>query len=272
MIDSHQHFWRYDAAQYAWIDDSMGALRRDFLPPEARRVMMAAGVDGTIAVQAQQSEQETDWLLDLADADPFIRGVVGWVDLAADDAERELERFAAEPRIVGIRHVVQAEPAGFMDRADFRRGVAAVGRHDLVYDILIYERQMAEAARFAAALPNQRFVLDHFGKPDVRGGSIAEWRRGLQALAALPQVWCKLSGLVTEADWQAWTPAQLRPYFDTALEAFGPARLMFGSDWPVCEVAATYEQVVEAMTAILGGRPAEIFGGTAVRAYGLEIA
>jgi L-fuconolactonase len=244
MIDSHQHFWHYDAARYEWIDDSMAPLKRDFLPAELRRVTTAAGVDGTIAVQARQSEDETQWLLDLGDEDPFIRGVVGWVDLCASDAARQVERLAAEPRIVGIRHAVQAEPAGFMDRADFRRGVAAIAEHGLVYDILIYERQLTEATGFAAAFPEQRFVLDHLGKPDIRNGSLAGWRRQLQALAALPHVWCKLSGLVTEADWRTWTPTDLRPYLDAALEAFGPSRLMFGSDWPVCTVAATYDQVV----------------------------
>ncbi len=244
VIDAHQHFWQYDLARYEWIDDSMDVLKRDFLPAELQRVMTAAGVDGTIAVQARQSKDETDWLLDLADAHPFIRGVVGWMDLRAGDAGQQAARLGAEEKVVGVRHVVQAEPDGFMDGEDFRRGIAALAPHDLVYDILIYERQLAEAARFAAAFPNQRFVLDHLGKPDIRHAGIGGWRRHLRALAALPHVSCKLSGLVTEADWRAWTPSQLRPYLDAALEAFGPARLMFGSDWPVCTVAAGYDQVI----------------------------
>ena len=271
MIDAHQHFWRYDAAEYDWIDASMRALKRDFLPEEASRVMTPHGVTGTIAVQARQSHDETEWLIELASGDSLIRGVVGWIDLQADDVERQLERVGQEPCVVGVRHVVQAEPDGFMDRPAFRRGVAALARYDLVYDILVYQRQMAEATRFAAALPDQRMVLDHLGKPDIRGGAFADWRRQLAATAALPHVWCKLSGLVTEADWHAWTPAQLRPYLDAALDAFGPARVMFGSDWPVCTVAASYEQVValvrDAIAEYSDDEQAQMLGGTAEAVY-----
>jgi L-fuconolactonase len=271
MIDSHQHFWNYDAAQYEWIDRSMSALRHDFLPEDAHVVMKPLGVTGTIAVQARQSEAETEWLIELANDDPFIRGVVGWIDLRAADVERQLERVGQESCVVGVRHVVQAEPAGFLDDPAFRLGVAALERYDLVYDILIYERQMAEAARFAAAFPAQRMVLDHLGKPDIRHGEFAQWRTGLAALAALPHVWCKLSGLVTEADWHAWTPAQLRPYLDAALELFGPARVMFGSDWPVCTVAASYEQVLalvrESIAEYSPDEQAQILGHTAEAVY-----
>jgi len=271
MIDSHQHFWRYDPAEYGWIDESMAAIRRDFLPADALRVMPPLGVTGTIAVQARQSDDETEWLVELAGGEPFIRGVVGWIDLQAEDVEGQVERAGQEPCIVGLRHVVQAEPDGFLDRPAFRRGVATLARHDLVYDILIYQRQLAEATRFAAALPDQRLVLDHLGKPDIRSGAFAEWRSQLAALAALPHVCCKLSGLVTEADWRSWTPAQLRPYLDAALEAFGPSRVMFGSDWPVCTVAATYEQVValvrEAIAEYSSGEQAQMLGGTAEEVY-----
>jgi L-fuconolactonase len=270
-IDAHQHFWRYAEAQYGWIDDSLAALRRDFLPVDLAPMLSAAGVEGTIAVQARQDDDETQWLLELADEAPFIRGVVGWVDLQADDVERRIERIAGEPALVGLRHVVQAEPAGFMDRPAFRRGLAALSRHDLVYDILIYERQLEEAARLAAAFPGQRFVLDHLGKPDVRHGSVAAWRDKLSALAALPHVWCKLSGLVTEADWRTWTPARLRPYLDAALEAFGPARVMFGSDWPVCTVAANYDQVAalvrDAIAEYSADERARVLGQTAEEVY-----
>ena len=244
MIDCHQHFWRYDAAQYGWIDDSMAALKRDFLPDDLAPLMRAEGVTGTIAVQARQDDAETAWLLELAAQHPFIRGVVGWVDLQAQDVECRVERLAATPRLLGVRHVVQAEPAGFLHHTAFRRGIAALEPTDLVYDILISARQLPEAIRFAAAFPRQRFVLDHLGKPDVRGGGFDEWRRELADLAALPHVWCKLSGLVTEADWRAWTPSQLRPYLDAALEAFGPSRVMIGSDWPVCTLAAPYAGVL----------------------------
>jgi len=244
IIDAHQHLWRYDAARYGWIDDSMTELRRDFLPCDLARELRANGVDATIAVQARQDDDETQWLIGLAHSESFIKGVVGWVDFQAADVEQRLERVAHEPRLVGLRHVVQAECDGFLDRPAFRRGIAALGRYDLVYDILIYARQLPEATRFAAAFPKQRFVLDHLGKPDIGGGELQRWRQDLRALATLPHVWCKLSGLVTEADWHAWTPGHLRPYVEAALEAFGPSRLMFGSDWPVCTVAATYEEVI----------------------------
>lgn len=271
MIDSHQHFWRYDAAEYDWIDGTMAALRRDFLPDDAHAVMEPLGIDGTIAVQARQTEAETEWLIELANADPFIRGVVGWIDLQAGDVARHLERVGQEPCVVGLRHVVQAEPEGFLDRPAFRRGVAALERYDLVYDILIYERQMPEAARFAAAFPSQRMVLDHLGKPDVRAGRIDDWRRELSGLAVLPHVWCKLSGLVTEADWRAWTPGQLRPYLDAALDAFGPSRVMFGSDWPVCTVAASYDQVLalvrDAIAEYSADEQAQMMGRTAEEVY-----
>ena len=270
-IDAHQHFWRFEPARYGWIDDSMAALQHDFLPADLEAVMRAEGVDGTIAVQARQDEDETGWLIELANERPFVKGVVGWVDLRADDVDRRLERVGHEPCLVGIRHVVQAEPDGFLDGARFRRGIAALERLDLVYDILIYARQLPEATRFAAAFPGQRFVLDHLGKPDIRGGAFAPWRRDIMALAALPHVCCKLSGLVTEADWRTWTPAQLRPYLDTALEAFGAPRLMFGSDWPVCTVAASYAEVVALVRDAIGEYSAEerarILGRTAADVY-----
>ena len=271
VIDSHQHFWRYERSQYRWIDGSMAVLQHDFLPFDLRDTMRAAGVDATIAVQARQDGDETEWLVELANEHSFIKGVVGWVDLRAADVESQLERVGHESCIVGIRHVVQAEADGFLDGAAFRRGVTALGRFDLVYDILIYPRQLPEALRFAAAFPGQRFVLDHLGKPDVRGGGFDSWRRDITALAALPHVWCKLSGLVTEADWQAWTPAALRPYLDTALETFGPRRLLFGSDWPVCTVAATYGQVIalvrDAIAEYSADEQSRILGGTAADVY-----
>ena len=271
MIDSHQHFWQYDAARYDWIDASMTALQRDFLPDDLAPLMQASGVDGTIAVQARQDDEETAWLLELAAAHPFMRGVVGWVDLRSPDAGSRVERLAETPRLVGLRHVVQAEPAGFLHRADFRRGLAAVERCDLVYDILIYARQLPEAIRLASDFSRQRFVLDHLGKPDIRGGGLEEWRRRLEELAALPHVWCKLSGLVTEADWGAWTPGELRPYLDTALDAFGPSRVMIGSDWPVCTLAASYAQVLalvrEAIAEYSADEQAQILGKTAEDVY-----
>jgi len=271
MIDSHQHFWRYDPAEYQWIDDSMTALRRDFLPPDAKREMDAASVAACIAVQARQTLDETRWLLDLADRHPFVAGIVGWIDLQAVDADAQLEEFSSRARLVGIRHIVQGEPDDFLDRPAFRSGIGRLERSGLAYDILVYARQLAAAIRFAGAFPKQRFVLDHLGKPDVRRGEFNGWRRDLDRLAALPNVCCKLSGLVTEADWRAWTPGQLRPYLDAALESFGPARLMIGSDWPVCTVAAPYEEVIalvrDAIAEYSESERRQILSGTAESFY-----
>jgi L-fuconolactonase len=244
QVDTHQHFWNYDPAEYAWIDDRMTPLRRDFLPLDARREMDAIGVIACIAVQVRQTLEETAWLLELADEFPFIAGVIGWVDLQAPDVDAQLARVAAHSRLVGIRHIVQAEPDGFLERPAFLRGIARLEPFDLTYDILVYARQMPAAVAFARAFPRQRFVLDHLGKPDVRAQEYQSWRAQLNQLAALPNVHCKLSGLVTEADWGSWKPEQLRPYLDAALDAFGPDRLMIGSDWPVCTLAGTYKDVI----------------------------
>lgn len=266
-LDAHVHFWRYDPADYAWIDDRMVTLRRDFTPDVAWPLLQAAGVGSCVAVQARQTPDENRWLLGLADRYPWIAGVVGWVDLMSPDVERQLEAAAAHPRLVGVRHVIQDEPAGFMRREDFRRWLAAVARAGLAYDILIRAPQLAEAVELAAAFPEHRFVLDHLGKPDIQGDGFAAWEGPLRRLAELPNVCAKLSGLVTEADWHGWTAAQLRPYLDLAIACFGAERLMFGSDWPVCTLAAPYAGVVAVVEGVLDGRSslerARIFGGTA---------
>jgi L-fuconolactonase len=248
MIDSHQHYWRYSPSEYGWIDESMPIIRRDFLPGDARREMDDAGVDRAVAVQARQTLEETRWLLDLADRHhDTIGAVVGWIDLRSD-VDGQLASFAGRDTLVGVRHIVQAEPDGFLDDPAFRDGVARLEHHGLAYDILVYARQLPSAVSFARAFPRQRFVLDHLGKPDIRRGALDIWRGHLETLAAMPNVWCKLSGLVTEADWSWWTPAQLRPYLDAALDAFGPSRVMIGSDWPVCLVAASYRDVIALVT------------------------
>jgi L-fuconolactonase len=276
QIDTHQHFWMYDAVEYAWIDDRMTPLRRDFLPDDARREMDAIGVRACVAVQVRQTLDETSWLLGLTDRFPFIAGVVGWVDLQAPDVDAQLERFADHPRLVGVRHIVQAETDGFLDRPAFLDGVARLEPLDLTYDILVYARQLAAAIPFARAFPRQRFVLDHLGKPDVRTQEYQGWRGHLNAIAALPNVCCKLSGLVTEADWGSWTRAQLRPYLDAALEAFGPERLMVGSDWPVCTLAGTYKDVIGVTLDAIGeysvAEQERMLGGTARDFWRLETA
>lgn len=273
-IDAHQHFWRYDAIEYGWIDATMAPLRRDFLPSDVLTEMRACGIDACVAVQARQTEAETRWLLALADSHPFIAGVVGWVDLCAADVERRLAALA-HPKLVGIRHIVQAEPDGFLARADFRRGIAALTACDLPFDILVYARQLRQAIDFAVACPAERFVLDHLGKPDIRVGAIDSWHRDLRELARLPNVWAKLSGLVTEADWRGWTPASLRPYLDAALDAFGPERLMIGSDWPVCRLAGTYGDVmgatIEALADCSEADREAVLGGSAQRFWNLPV-
>ena len=272
MIDSHQHYWHYDPIEYGWIGDSMNGIRRDFLPADAKAEMDAAGIDGSVAVQARQTLEETRWLLDLARDSPFIRGVVGWIDLQ-QDVDAQLACFAHDRGLVGVRHIVQGEPDGFLERPAFLAGITRLEPAGLPYDILVFARQLPEAIAFARRFPRQRFVLDHLGKPDVRGGELPEWHRRLRDLAALPNVCCKLSGLVTEADWRTWTPGQLRPYLDAALDAFGPDRIMMGSDWPVCLVAATYAEVIALVRDAIGeysaGEQHRMLSGTATEFWNL---
>jgi L-fuconolactonase len=274
-IDSHHHFWRYDPVRYDWIDDSMFALRRDFLPGDLKPVLTDNGIDGAISVQARQTLDETRWLLELAGEHDFIRGVVGWVPLREPDVARHLERFAEDNKLVGVRHVVQGEgDDDFILGDDFNRGVASLRAVDLRYDILVFERHLPPTIAFIDRHPQQLFVLDHVAKPKIKAGEMEPWRANIRELARRENVYCKVSGMVTEADPRRWTPERLRPYFDVVLEAFGPRRLMFGSDWPVCLVAAPYGRWLRTVgdwTAELS--PAErdrILGGTAVEAYGLD--
>ena len=273
-LDSHQHFWKYDAVEYGWIDDRMQPLRRDFMPEHLVPELRQAAVDATVAVQVRQTLEETGWLLALADAHPFVAGVVGWVDLQGDAIARDLERIAAHPKLLGVRHIVQSEPDDrFLLRPSFCRGIAALSVHDLTYDILIYPRHLAVAAEFVGRFPDQRFVLDHLAKPEIRHGRLDEWARDLRALAQAPNVYCKLSGLVTEADWRTWRPEQLHPYLDVAFDCFGSERLMAGSDWPVCTVAAGYSRTMAVVSDYLERRPpAErdaVLGGNAQRFWRL---
>lgn len=273
-IDTHQHFWKYNPVEYGWIGPEMSALRRDFLPPDLEAEIRAAGIDGVISVQARQTLEETAWLLEMAAANDFIKGVVGWVPLVSTEVEKDLERFAAAPKFKGVRHVLQDEPdEHYLLREDFNAGIRALRSFDLVYDLLIFERHLPQTIEFVDRHPSQAFVLDHIAKPRIREGVIEPWRTNLRALARRENVWCKVSGMVTEADWEGWTPEGLRPYFDAVLEAFGPSRLMFGSDWPVCRAACAYRrwaEVVQAWAAPLSGHERDdLFGGTALRVYNL---
>jgi L-fuconolactonase len=273
-IDSHQHFWTYDPREYDWIDDSMASLRRNFLPVDLRPELETNGFDGCIAVQARQSLEETQWLLELADRAPFILGVVGWVDLCSPQLRAQLESFARSPKLVSVRHIVQAEPDDrFLMRPDFLRGIAMLEEFDLAYDILIYPRHLPVAAEFVSRFPRQRFVLDHLAKPLIKAKTLRPWEEEIRNLAKFPNVHCKLSGLVTEADWKAWTPERLAPYLEVAFDSFGPSRLMFGSDWPVCTVAASYSRVFHVIENYVSRFPAEVrdavLGGNARKFYRL---
>lgn len=276
-IDSHQHFWRYNPEEYDWIDDCMASLRRDFLPSDLEPALARSGFHACVAVQARQTVEETRFLLELANANPFVVGVVGWVDLRLPDVKSQLEEFSANHKLLGIRHVVQSEPDDrFLLRPEFMRGIALLEQFDLSYDLLIYPRHLPAAAEFVRHFPRQRFVLDHLAKPLIKSGSIEPWRSGIRELAHFPNVFCKLSGLVTEAEWNSWTPGQIGPYIDVAFECFGPERLMIGSDWPVCTVAASYSRVMNVIIDYLDQYASHarerVLGGTAAEFWRLQAA
>ena len=275
-IDSHQHFWRYSAAEYPWMDDRMQRIQRDFLPDDLAPLLAACGLDGSVAVQARSSLEETHFLLDLAREHDCVKAVVGWADLCADDVDVTLDQLCEHRELRGLRHVVQDEPDDqFLLRTDFQRGVGKLAARNLVYDILIYPRQLDAAVAFAAALPDQPFVLDHLAKPDIAGARTDNWRGGFRGLAAMDHVLCKVSGMVTEAKWNAWQPDDFRAYMDEALDAFGIDRLMFGSDWPVALLAAdgyqdVYQLVADWAAQLSEDEQAKLFGGNAARFYGLS--
>jgi len=274
VIDSHHHFWNYKATDYGWIDESTPMLRHDFGPSELRHEIENACVDGVITVQARQSIAETEWLLALAAEHEFIRGVVGWVPLAEPQIERELERFAVDRRLKGVRHVLQDEPDdAHMLRADFRRGLGCLGKHGLVYDLLVFQRHLPFACTLADEFPEQSFVLDHLAKPPIRSGELMSWAGELVELAQRPNVSCKISGLVTEANHRTWTEGQIADCLEIALEAFSPRRLLFGTDWPVCLLATTYagwtSLVRRFLARLSADEQAAILGGNAWRIYAL---
>lgn len=274
IIDSHQHFWRYTPARDGWISDDMEAIRRDFLPQDLLPELRQNRVDGTIAVQADQSEQETMFLLELAAQHEFIRGVVGWVDLCSERLPERLQFFSQFAKLRGLRHVVQSEPDDrFMLRTDFVRGIGELQAFGFTYDILIYARQLPEAIELAGKFPRQKFVLDHIAKPAIKAREIAGWERDIRELAKAANVWCKLSGMITEADWRNWRPGDLKPYLEVVFDCFGDDRLMFGSDWPVCLLAGSYGRVKEVIAKYTEALPhsekSNIFGYNAARFYGL---
>ncbi len=267
-IDSHQHFWRYSPAEHVWMDDRMGVLKRDYLPEELSPLLAAIGFDGTIAVQARQNLEETRWLLELAGRFPFIKGVVGWVDLRSPELRKQLAAF---PKLVGVRHVVHDEPDDeFMLRPDFRRGIAQLRDFGLTYDLLLFPRHLPVAVQLVEEFPEQPFVLDHIAKPRIAEGLLSPWQEDLRRLARFPNVWCKLSGLVTEAKWKQWRPDEFRRYLDIVFDAFGPDRLMIGSDWPVCMLSGDYASTMNIVIDYLSpGDRDGVLGGNCARFYKL---
>lgn len=275
-IDAHQHFWKYDPKRFAWINDSMSVLKQDFLPPDLKEEMDKSGFDGCVAVQASQSEEETDFLLKLAAEYDYIKGVVGWVDLCDINVKSRLQHYAQEKKLCGIRHVVQDEPDDyFLLRPDFMKGVKMLPEFNLTYDILIFEKHLPVALQFVGYMPECRFVLDHIAKPRIATGVLTPWDDNMRSLAEYPNVYCKLSGMLTEADWKNWKADDLHAYLDVAMEAFGSDRLMIGSDWPVCRLAASYQEVMGLVEDYIGrlsaDEQARILGQNAIDFYQLKV-
>ena len=274
VIDSHQHFWKYEPVRDAWITEDMQVLRQDFLPDDLEPILMANGVDGCIAVQAEQSLNETIFLVELAKAHQSIKGVVGWIDLLSEDLGSVLEKYCQVEVLKGFRHILQSEKEGFMLQQKFLNGINLLGSFGFTYDILIYENQLDEALSLVGLVPDQvSLVIDHIAKPNIKERSFSYWKEKMKSMAKHPNVFVKLSGMVTEADWHSWETKDFEPYFESVLELFGPERIMFGSDWPVCLLAAQYSQVIsitrDLIATLNASEQAAIMGGTATRFYSL---
>lgn len=272
-IDAHHHIWDYDPVQHAWIDDTMAVIQRSFTPADMEPLLQEAGIDGTVLVQVNQNLRENMVFTEAAEANPFIKGVVGWVDLLAADLEDQLDELRDLPKLKGFRHIAQAEPADYLSRSEVVRGIRQLGKYGFTYDILVMPNQLEAAIELVRTCPAQPFVLDHIAKPYIKAGEIDAWRKLMYMLGAMDNCYCKISGIITEADWHSWTPEQIRPYLDVALEAFGSRRLMFGSDWPVCLVAGSYRQVVNLAADYVQNlsvqEQQDFWGGNAIRFYGL---
>ncbi len=274
IIDSHQHFWQYEPVKHSWIDDEMAVIRRDFLPSDLQKVYQENGVDGCVAVQADQTLAETDFLIDLASKNDFIKGIVGWVDLRSDAVEADLEKYSHHQKVKGFRHVVQGEADhNFLLRPNFLNGISALEKHNFTYDILIFPHQLGATLEFVKKFPNIKFVIDHIAKPYIKDGFFDGWANQMKAIAKHKNVYCKVSGMITEADYKTWTQAQLHPYLDLVFNAFGTNRILFGSDWPVCLVAGNYQQVKNIVTNYIANfsadEKANIMGLNAIKFYNL---
>jgi L-fuconolactonase len=274
-IDSHQHFWKFDSVRDAWIDESMAAIQRDFTPDDLKPLLDKNGIDGCVAVQVDQTEADTAFLLGNANDYEFVKGVVGWVDLRSPEIDSRLDYYSQFKKLKGFRHVLQGETdRALMLKPAFMNGIKALKKYDFTYDILIYPDQLKYVPEFVKVFPDQKFVIDHIAKPYIKAGKIDEWAKDMKALAGFENVCCKVSGMVTEADWKGWKPGDFTPYLDIVFETFGPKRLMFGSDWPVCNVAGGYDKVVGIVknyTADLStDEQAGIWGNTAATFYNIS--
>jgi len=275
-VDAHQHFWVYNQKEYEWIDVSMVKLQRDFLPSHINKELKRNGIDFCVSVQARQTLQETKWLLELAQNNSFIKGIVGWVDLKSNSVEKDLEQFAAYKKFKGVRHVLQNEDDDrYMLQPDFKQGLSQLEKYGLTYDILIYPRHIKYACGLVSEFPQQKFIIDHLAKPLIKEGKIEVWKKDMKELAKADNLFCKLSGMVTEANWNSWKQEDFVPYMETLLEIFGPNRLLFGSDWPVCKVAAKYKQVLGIVNNFISflspAEQAHIMGQNAIDFYNLEV-
>ncbi|MEO7312439.1 MAG: amidohydrolase family protein [Chitinophagaceae bacterium] len=272
-IDSHQHFWQYNAQKHDWIDDEMAVIRRDFLPQDLEPLLQQNGISGCVAVQADQTEADTDFLLQLASEHAFIKGVVGWVDLRADVINERLAHYAQFSTIKGFRHVLQGEAPEFMLQPNFKRGIAALQPFGFTYDLLIFPQHLKAAIELVRQFPDQPFVIDHIAKPQIKAGILEDWQQDIIAISQCENVNCKISGMVTEAEYHHWKPEDFTPYLDTVVAAFGPQRIMFGSDWPVCQVAGSYDQILGIAERYFSTFSIEeralFFGGNATKFYRL---
>lgn len=275
-IDSHQHYWHYNLQDYGWMGENMKAIKRDFLPCDLLTELKTSGFDGSVAVQARQNMEETNWLLKLADNYPHIKGVVGWLDLQSETVEADIQKFAAHQKAVGVRHVIHDEENDdFMLRPEFIRGVKLLEKYNLAYDILIFPKHLQNTLKYVQEFSvNQTFIIDHIAKPFIKDGILSPWKEELTVLAKFPNVYCKLSGMVTEADWKTWQPEHLKPYLDVVFEAFGTDRVMIGSDWPVCLAAGNYQQVMNVVIDYISNfkesGKAKILGENALKAYKID--
>lgn len=274
IIDAHQHFWKYEPTKHSWIDDTMAVIRKDFMPAKLKKVYLENNIDGCVAVQADQTTLENDFLIDLASKNNFIKGIVGWVDFREDNINEVLEHYSKIKIIKGFRHVVQGEPDhNFLLRSNFLNGIAQLEQYNFTYDILVFPHQLGAVLEFVKKFPKINFVIDHIAKPYIKDGFYDGWANLMLAIGAQQNVYCKLSGMVTEADYKTWTSETIKPYMQLVLKAFGADRLLFGSDWPVCLVAGNYKRVKELVTDFISQLSAEdqekILGLNAVKFYNL---